>query len=161
MLIVRRGFGQSFSIVFVRDSDSDSKKSGNWKMVSSESGIADKHYKCKWCNGTGFVSSGAKCISCSGKGCYENPVSSGTTTVAAIVAGFFSLGLWWIGGEQWWNYISNGFSVFCLGVAVISFTMWLRGPEEEGWNGLMLIGSLLAVFGLLSIPFIAAWRALN
>ena len=129
-------------------------------MVASETGITNKHYKCKWCNGTGFVSSGAKCISCSGRGWYEKPVSSSTTTVVAIVAGLLSLGLWWIGSGQWWNYISNGLSIFSLGVAVVSFTMWLRGPEEEGWNGLMLIGTLLAVFGILSIPVRAVWRAL-
>ena len=112
----------------------------------------DKRYQCKWCKGTGFVSSGDQCWSCSGRGRYEHPPSSRIATIAVLVAGLLSLGLWWLGGAgQGWGILLHGLAISCSGVAVVSLAIRLRGPEEQGQNGLMLIGTLLAVGGIIFV----------
>lgn len=42
-----------------------------------------------------------------------------------------------------------GLSLSSSGFSAISLAQWLRGPEEEGWNWLMLIGTLLVLLGIV------------
>lgn len=121
-----------------------------------------RRFRCKWCNGTGFVASGAKCWSCKGMGWYENPTSSRSATTSAAMAGLLSIGLWWIGrAVSGWSFVPYGLSLSCMGVAVVCLVIRLRGPEEQGWNGLMLIGTLMASAGILSILAVAVWKGLT
>ena len=111
-----------------------------------------KRYECKWCKGTGFVSSGDRCISCSGKGWYERPFTLQART-RGIVAGLIALLFFWMGqAESPWRIVPQGLAVSLVGVAVVSAAIHLRGREEEGHNLLMLLGTLLVVGGILSIP---------
>ena len=112
-----------------------------------------KRYRCKWCNGTGFVFSGDKCWSCSGRGWYERSLSPSTPVTAAIVVGLGALGFWWLGpAEIGWTIVVQEIAVSGVGVAVVFVAVRLRGPEEEGRHGLMLLGTLPALGGILSIP---------
>lgn len=121
-----------------------------------------KRYQCKWCNGAGFVLSGDKCWSCSGRGWYERSLSASTTIITALAAGLLSLGFWWLGrADIGWRIVAQGASASCLGVAVVSGAILLRGPEEKGSHGLMLLGTLLAAGGILSIPIRAIWKVLT
>ena len=113
-----------------------------------------RRYQCKWCNGSGRVASGAQCISCGGKGWYERPPHSNFAIRGAVFGSVLGVVSWWLGGSGW-SSVLDGLSVFFSGVVVISFAMWLRGPEEEGWDWLMLLGSLLSAGGLISIPIMA------
>lgn len=73
-----------------------------------------------------------------------------------MVSGLLSVLLWSL-GEPGWSIVLDGLSVSLLGIAMVCLAMWLRGAEEQGWNGLMLVGSLLAAFGLLSVPLVAVF----
>ncbi len=120
--------------------------------------VSNKRFRCKWCNGTGFVSSGARCLSCNGTGWYENPASANTAVVGAVVSGLLSIGLLLIGrAVHGWSYVLYGLSLSCLGMAMVCLAIRLRGSEEKGWNWLMLIGTLLVGLGILSIPAKAIW----
>lgn len=117
----------------------------------SERSAGARRFRCKWCNGSGVVQSGKRCISCKGRGWYEDPPTASAALGATVGALVLSVALWWIGGPGW-SVIADGLAIFCLGVGLVSLAIVLRGPEEQGWNGLMLLGTLLAAFGLLSIP---------
>lgn len=120
-------------------------------MVMSSDAL--KRYKCKWCQGTGFVSSGDRCRSCSGRGWYERSFAPRATRTLGIVAGLLALVFLWMGqADSPWRIVPQGLSVSSVGAAVLCAAIQLRGPEEEGHNLLMLLGTLLVVGGILSIP---------
>lgn len=114
-----------------------------------------KRYECKWCKGTGRVASGAACVSCSGRGWYERSATLRGTSIFTIVVYsllalvFFSMGR---GNNGAWRIIPEGLSVSSVGMAIVRAAIRLRGPEEEGYNLLMLVGTLLVIGGILSIP---------
>ena len=115
-------------------------------------------YKCKWCHGTGVVQSGQSCRSCSGRGWYERPAS---LSKPALISASFAIALgivfWILRKGNRTDFIFEGLSVSCLGVVILSLAIELRGSEEEGWDWLMLIGNLLLIAGILSIPIRAFW----
>jgi hypothetical protein len=63
-----------------------------------------------------------------------------------ILAGLAAVGLWWMGGA-----VGHGLAISAAGVATVGLAMLIRGPEEQGANGLMLVGTLLAIGGIIFI----------
>jgi hypothetical protein len=110
-----------------------------------------ERYRCKWCNGTGHVASGAICHSCKGKGWYTNPPSPKSAITLLVISSIFASIFWIIGGTALnWNAL-HALSVVFIGVVIVALAMWLRGVEEQGWNGLMFIGTLIGSVGILSV----------
>jgi hypothetical protein len=82
-------------------------------------------------------------------------------TVAAIF-GLLGIALFLTGmAGLWWSFVLQALAVCAFGLATTSLAISLRGPEEERWNALMLIGTLLAIGGAASIPIIAVWRLMT
>jgi hypothetical protein len=121
--------------------------------------MTNGRFGCKWCGGTGFVAVGIECRSCKGRGWYENPASSqtaikGMIAIAALGSGLCGAG-WFFPGYRVAFY---GLSVTSFGAAIVCLAIRLRGSEEQGWHGLMLIGTLMVIFGILAIPVLVVWN---
>jgi len=117
-------------------------------------------FRCNFCNGTGSIGL-AKCRSCEGRGWYERPVSivgrRETIFVALLSLSFGIIGL----VLHVWSTLFNGFALAFFGLVIVFLAIQLRGPKEKGWNGLMLLGSLVTAIGLLSVPILAVWHVIK
>lgn len=108
-----------------------------------------RRYQCSYCEGAGVVPNGQKCSACSGRGWYERPAHIQATSSSIIACAMLTLVLWLMGNAGFGSVVVfRGLATICLGVEIISEAIILRGPEERGWNILMLVGTLLPLGGL-------------
>jgi hypothetical protein len=121
--------------------------------------MTNGRFRCKWCGGTGFVAVGIECRSCKGRGWYENPASSraaikGTIATAALGSGLCGAG--WLLPD--YRVAFYGLSAASFGAAIILLAILLRGPEEQSWHGLMLVGTITVILGILAIAVLVVWN---
>ena len=69
--------------------------------------------------------------------------------VSIIIAAIFALPGFDSPGWLLWRHSA---SLFFSGTAIVCLAIYLRGPREVGWNWLMLIGTLVALSGILFAP---------